>query len=108
MLFPTYPDHVRKRIEQYHDDVRYATVALALQRLEIDQMQGSIAEIGVYQGATSLFIHKQCPHRRLFLFDTFEGFHGQDLESGSDQRFRDTSVAAVKKLLGDSPNLQFR
>jgi O-methyltransferase len=108
MLFPTYSDDVRKRIEQYHDDVRYSTLALALQRIQIDQIGGSFAEVGVYQGATSLFIHKQCPDRTLFLFDTFEGFQSQDMENGRDDRFKDTSVAAVKKLLGDTPTLRFR
>ena len=108
MRFPTYDDQVRKRIEQYHDDVRYSTLALALQRLENDKIAGSFAEVGVYQGVTSLFIHKQCPHRTFFLFDTFEGFRKQDLEDGLDERFKDTSAAAVRRLLGDSPTLQFR
>lgn len=108
ILFPTYDDQVRRRIEQYHDDVRYTTLALALQRLETEKIEGSIAEVGVYQGATSLFIHRQCPHRTLFLFDTFEGFPRQDMENGLDERFRDTSVAAVGNLLGNSPVLQFR
>ncbi len=108
MLFPTYPEHVRKRIEQYHDEIRYSTLALALQRIEIDKLEGSFAEVGVYQGATSLFIHRQCPSRKFFLFDTFEGFDSQDMENGTDVRFRDTSVEAVRKLLGNSPNLEFR
>ena len=108
MLFPTYPEHVRKRIEQFHDDVRYSTLALALQRIESDEIEGAIAEVGVYQGATSLFIHRQCPQRTLYLFDTFEGFHSGDLENGPDDRFKDTSLASVKKLLGDSTTLRFR
>lgn len=108
MLFPTYPDDVRRRIEHYHDDVRYSTLALALQRLQTESIPGAFAEIGVYQGATSLFIHTQCPDRKFYLFDTFEGFQGRDLEHGNDERFRDTSLEAVKELLGKSPNLEFR
>ena len=108
MLYPTYGEDVRERIEQYHDDVRYATLALALQRLETEKIEGSFAEVGVFQGATSLFIHRQCPHRTLFLFDTFEGFDRQDMEHGLDQRFKETSVAAVRKLLGNSSTLQFQ
>jgi O-methyltransferase len=108
MLFPTYPDHVVKRIERYHDDVRYSTLALGLQRIESDGVEGAIAEVGVYQGATSLFMHKQCPGRTLYLFDTFEGFPSQDLENRADERFNDTSVAAVRTLLGESLNVLFR
>lgn len=108
ILFPTYPDHVVKRIEQYHDDVRYSTLALALARIQAEKIGGSFAEVGVYQGATSLFINRQCPDRTLYLFDTFEGFHHQDLENGGDDRFKDTSIDAVRKLLGDSPVIHFR
>ena len=108
MRFPTYPPHVRRRIEQYHDDIRYSTLALALQRIESDRIEGAIAEVGVYQGATSLFMHRQCPERLLYLFDTFQGFHSGDLESGPDERFKDTSLPVVRKLLGNSPTLRFR
>ena len=108
MQFPTYSPEVARRVEQYHDDVRYATLALATQRLELDKVPGAIAEIGVYRGVTSSFIHRQAPQRRFFLFDTFEGFPAQDLESGSDNRFRDTSQQAVANLIGDTRNIIFR
>lgn len=40
------------------------------------------------------------PTAQVFLFDTFEGFHNDEMENGVDVRFKDTSVAAVKNLLG--------
>jgi O-methyltransferase len=67
MVFPTYSRDVVRRIEQYHDDVRYSTLALAIQRLEQDRIEGAFAEIGVYRGVTSAFIHRQSPDRRLYL-----------------------------------------
>jgi len=108
MQFPTYSSAVAERVEQYHDDVRYATLALALERLELDHIPGAIAEIGVYRGVTSSFIHRQAPQRRLFLFDTFEGFPSTDLEIATDTRFKDTSQQAVADLLGDTQNIIFR
>jgi O-methyltransferase len=108
MRFPTYPPQVAHRIEQYHDDVRYASIALAIQRLETDNIQGSFAEVGVFRGATSAFIHKQAPGRRYFLFDTFEGFPAKDLEVASDTRFQQTSQAAVAEYIGGNENLTFR
>ena len=63
MQFPTYPAAVARRIEQYHDDIRYATLALAIQRLEHDRIP--------------------------YLFDTFEGFPDRDLDIAVDQRFKD-------------------
>ena len=108
MQFPTYSADVAHRIEQYHDDIRYATLALAIQRLEHDQVPGAFAEIGVYRGVTSSFIHHQAPGRQFYLFDTFEGFPTRDLEVVNDQRFKATSQEGVARLIGDTRNIQFR
>ena len=108
MQFPPYGAKVAQRIEQYHDDVRYSALALAIQRLETDAIAGAFAEVGVYRGVTSSFIHQQTPERRFYLFDTFEGFPEQSLESGVDVRFRDTSEEGVAALLGDTRNVVFR
>lgn len=107
MRFPTYPPQVVERIEKYHDEVRYSTLALAIERLKTSQIEGAFAEIGVYQGATSAFIHQEAPDRHFYLFDTFEGFPNND-GTGIDTRFRDTSRAAVAQLLGNSENIHFR
>jgi O-methyltransferase len=108
MRFPTYSPSVVQRIEQYHDDVRYSTVALALQRLETDKIPGALAEVGVFRGATSAFIHKQSPQRRLYLFDTFEGFHANDLAGKRDDRFNETSLESVAEFIGGNENVIFR
>jgi O-methyltransferase len=109
MMFPTYPPEVAERIEQYHDDVRYSMLALAIQRLEIDRIPGAFAEIGVYRGVTSSFIHRQAPERLFYLFDTFEGFPSQALDEGVvDIRFKDTSMDGVAALIGDTRNIVFR
>lgn len=106
MRFPTYPQQVVERIEKYHDEIRYSTLALAIERLRTNQIEGAFAEIGVYQGATSDFIHQEAPERQFYLFDTFEGFPNND--GIVDVRFKDTSQAAVSRLLGNSKNLHFR
>jgi O-methyltransferase len=108
MKFPTYSAAVAERIEQYHDDIRYATLALSIERLTRDAIPGAFAEIGVYRGVTSSFIHKQAPERTLYLFDTFAGFAAEDLESGPDTRFQNTSEGDVARLIGDTRNIEFR
>lgn len=108
MGHPPYPAEVADRIESYHDEVRYATLALAIQRLETTATPGAFAEIGVYRGVTSKFIHQQAPARRFYLFDTFEGFPEQSLDGQVDARFKDTSEQGVKALVGTSPQLIFR
>lgn len=107
MLFPTYSKQVADRIEKYHDDIRYSTLALAIERLGKDGIHGAFAEVGVYQGATSYFIHRQAPDRKFYLFDTFGGFPDSDTV-GVDERFRDTSIEEVHKFLGNSENIVFR
>jgi O-methyltransferase len=108
MQFPTYSPAVAQRIEQYHDDIRYASLALAIQRLETDRIPGAFAEVGVYRGVTSAFIHRQAPKRTFYLFDTFEGFPEQSLDGEVDNRFKDTSQQGVAELIGDIDNIVFR
>lgn len=108
MRFPPYSPAVRDRIETMGDDVRYATLALAIQRLETERIDGAFAELGVWAGLTSSFIHHQAPHRQLYLFDTFAGFPAAALEKAEDDRFRDTSQAHVAKLIGNLDNVIFR
>jgi O-methyltransferase len=108
MHFPSYSLDVSRRIETLADDVRYASLALAIQRLETERIEGAFAELGVYQGVTSRFIHQQAPNRRLYLFDTFAGFPADVLESSEDRRFRDTSQEHVARLIGDLRNVIFR
>jgi O-methyltransferase len=103
MQLPTYPAKIRKMVRWSPDPVRFAAMALALERVRSDNIPGAIAEIGVHRGYCSKFLHEQLPERRLYLFDTFRGFPGS-----SDSRFRDTSIEFVKARLGNLGNVQFR
>ena len=108
MRFPPYPPEVGRRIAGYSDETRYGAIALAVQRIQAENVLGALAEVGVYRGETSLFLHRQAPDRRLYLFDTFEGFPEKDLEVSSDQRFTDTSAEAVASFVGGNDNVVFR
>jgi len=108
MRFPTYSPSVDRAIQSLADSVRYAALGLAIQRLETEKVEGAFAELGVYQGVTSKFIHLQVPHRRLYLFDTFSGFPAEALESSRDDRFRGTSQELVSRVIGDVTNVFFR
>lgn len=108
MRFPTYTESVRNTIETIPDDVRYATLALAIERLETEKIDGAFAELGVFRGYTSRFIHELAPRRRFYLFDTFEGFPEELAESAGDERFRDTSQESVARFIGNLDNVVFR
>jgi len=105
MRFPTYSEKTARLVEDSADRVRYGTLALAFQTIEREKVSGDLAELGVWRGATSTFLHSQMPQRTLYLFDTFAGFPG---ESDADGRFRDTSVDAVQRRIGDNSNVIFR
>jgi len=105
--FPPYDAATQKSIVSCEDPVRFATLALAINQIRKNNIEGSIAEIGVWRGETSRFIHLLAPERALYLFDTFEGFPPEDLEH-YDDRFRDTSEEIVKERIGDLNNIVIR
>jgi O-methyltransferase len=106
MRYPTFDAQIHEAIATSDDYFRYATMGLALQRVLDEAIPGALAEVGVWRGETSAFLHRLAQERRLYLFDTFEGFPEQDLKPGHvDQRFRDTSLDAVRSRVGASDNV---
>ena len=109
-LFPQWPpyDHnLQRELIARPDPVRAQTVAMALVSIQRENIDGSLAELGVYQGHTSEIIHNTLPDRRLYLFDTFDGFP-ERLRASGDNRWQDTSEEFVRARLGDSPNIVIR
>jgi O-methyltransferase len=110
MRFPPFGREVQEEFVSYSDYQRFATIAMALRRIDTEQIPGALAECGVFEGHASRFIHRLAPERTYYLFDTFKGFDQRDVEpgSGEDARFRSTSVEAVLKRIGDTRNLEVR
>jgi hypothetical protein len=88
------------------DAARFFFFCLVLDQLDKEGLAGDLAELGVYKGYTATLL--ATISRRLgktaYLFDTFEGFHPSDLrgiDAGKGDQFRDTSVEAVKALVGE-------
>jgi len=109
MRFPTFAPHLHEPLAVSDDYFRYVTLGLAAQRVLDERIPGAFAEVGVWRGETSAFLHRLAPERRLYLFDTFSGFPDRDLPRGAtDARFRDTSEQAVRRRVGPSPNVVLR
>jgi O-methyltransferase len=109
MRFPTFSSDVHRRMAVADDYFRQVTLGLAVQRVLEEEIPGAFAEVGVWRGETSELLHRLAPSRRLYLFDTFEGFPETDLPEGAaDRRFRDTSAAAVRRRVGPSENVVLR
>ena len=61
------------------DYVRKSTLELIKKEIGGD-IEGDIAEVGVYKGEFAKYINQLFPSRTFYLFDTFEGFHEKDIE----------------------------
>lgn len=90
------------------DYVRAASVDLIAKELESDGVEGSLAEVGVYQGDFSVVLQRNLPGRMLHLFDTFSGFDRRDVQGDQactlhrwDVQFSGTTPALVRKRLPD-------
>lgn len=78
------------------------------------KIEGDVAELGVYQGATAEIFLDYCKRydRRLFLFDTYEGFSekdiiGIDINQDSSQ-FEDTNERVVSERLGFDEHIRIK
>jgi len=78
-----------------NDYVRLATLELLCRRLE--GVPGAAAELGVYRGAFARCINQLLPERRLYLFDSFEGF-GEEANAPASFQAAHRNTAANKVL----------
>lgn len=89
------------------DLVRRDMLVLLLRSVIERRIEGDLAELGVWRGATARLIHHYIPERSLHLFDTFSGFDRRDIDTersvtgvnAAATAFSDTSVEAVLRLI---------
>lgn len=88
----------------YSDDYRLAALALASKQIYANQVEGCVAEAGVYQGDFAKYINVLFPERKLYLFDTFSGFEPTQVDDKMDNleqteqwinRLKDTTMDIV-------------
>lgn len=101
--------------ELENDYVRLKTLELVARELE--GVPGCAAELGVYKGSFARCIQMVMPQRKLYLFDTFEGFSPEELErenklgragEGFAQAHRNTGAAAVLARMPKPENVEIR
>ena len=81
-----------------NDYVRLATLELLCRRLA--EVPGAAAELGVYRGFFARCINQLLPERKLYLFDSFEGFGEEAQASESFQAaHRNTAVEKVLAIM---------
>lgn len=84
------------------DYVRSGTLELLSREIYDSEVSGMVAELGVYRGDFAKDINSFFPDRKLYLFDTFEGFADEDLEVDRENNylncnhdFSKTSISTV-------------
>ena len=87
-----------------NDYVRLATLELLCRRLE--DVPGAAAELGVYRGFFARCINQLLPERRLYLFDSFEGFTEEACATDSFQAaHRNTAIDKVLSIMPSPENI---
>lgn len=87
-----------------NDYVRLATLELLCRRLE--DVPGAAAELGVYRGFFARCINQLLPERRLYLFDSFEGFTEEACATDSFQAaHRNTAIDKVLSIMPHPENI---
>ena len=81
-----------------NDYVRLATLELLCRRLA--EVPGAAAELGVYRGFFARCINRLLPERKLYLFDSFEGFAENACAADSFQAaHRNTAIDKVLAIM---------
>jgi O-methyltransferase len=73
----------------------------------IKDLNGDVAEVGVYKGGSALLISRTLINDRIFLFDTFEGMPESNENDNYHKKgdFNDTSYEEVVKLFSENKNI---
>ncbi|GHV10792.1 hypothetical protein FACS189491_00920 [Spirochaetia bacterium] len=93
------------------DYVRASSLELIANEIYDKKIDGSVAELGVYRGDFAKIINEAFHDRKLYLFDTFEGFDERDVKlelknnySTGEQDFSKTSVELVLNKMKHKKN----
>lgn len=87
---------------------RYSSLELCAYEIIKNEVDGNVAELGVYQGVFAAKINELFNNKKLYLFDTFEGFSTTDKKiersqhlktKGIDIDFSNTSIEYVLKKM---------
>jgi len=97
------------------DHIRLRSLELVSQEIKSKGVPGEVAEVGVYKGDFAKYINSAFPSKKIYLFDTFEGFHEKDVEieieqnfSAGDQDFSNTSTQLVLGKMKYKENVIFK
>ena len=105
----------QRRLPVSIDYVRYSSLELCGEEVTKRELPGSVAEVGVFRGDFSKRLNVLFPDKKLYLFDTFEGFPEDDVRfekandySTGSQDFTGTSINLVRSKMKYPQNCVFK
>ncbi|MBN2846534.1 MAG: class I SAM-dependent methyltransferase [Deltaproteobacteria bacterium] len=98
------------------DKVQHGMTQLMSHEVYQQNIEGAIAELGVFRGFNASVMNHFFPDRKLYLFDTFEGFDPRDLKAEEQlgyntnnyDDFSDTNIALVMSKMSHKENIIIR
>ncbi len=109
------PKIIARHEQKFKDKNRFYSLWFQLKRIDEEKIPGNMAELGVYKGHTAKLIHHMSPERKLYLFDSFEGFPKQVIREDCDGKVRpqtvkfdNTSKEEVVKYINGNNNVEVR
>jgi O-methyltransferase len=106
---------IARHERKFKDKNRFYMLWFQLKRIKEQEIPGSLAELGVYKGHTAKLIHHMLPERKLYLFDSFNGFPEQVIRENFDGEerpqtvnFDNTSKEEVLKYVNGNDNVEVR
>ena len=91
------------------EDERIAMLRKCIAILKERNVKGNMAEVGVYTGEFSKLFNRYFPDKKLYLFDTFEGFDSADITTEQKNGFSaaqagEFSETTVELVMGRMPH----
>ncbi len=83
---------ISKQERSSKDKIRFYSLWLQLKSIKEKEINGDLAELGVYKGETAKLIHHMLPDKPLHLFDSFSGLPKQVIREDCDGTVRPQTV----------------
>lgn len=93
-LFPAHP--------LFRSNGRNMSLIATAKNIYHEGIDGCVAEVGVYRGDFAKYINMVFPDRKLYLFDTFEGFTENMVNSNDKKEETDTFIELLKDTSVDT------
>nr|WP_297765400.1 TylF/MycF/NovP-related O-methyltransferase [uncultured Butyrivibrio sp.] len=87
---------------EYLDEYfRFRTFEFVAKEIRRKNIEGAVAELGVFRGVFSALINDIFPDRQIYLFDTFEGFNDEEARREIENGYCDESFIEAHKISGE-------